>query len=1026
MTNSRHSFTEILFEMWHEITVKTGKLLGADRTVIFLLDRSRNELFSFMSDHNHDSIEVQIPAHVGIMGEVVTLKKTINIPFDFYQDPRSSLFKSLEEKLGYRIYSLLALPLFNQRGELIAVVQVLNKLQNFDPQIDLINRIDRTGFTPEDETLFAEFVPLIRPILEKCIALYYSQRAEAERSEQAVSRQSNETQKFQPLTHPLSSSAPIAESSVDPTLLFTTESIWLKGIPETIYEILNALTQRLQSVIFADRLSICVLDPEIQELWSLSREENHFSKTYSSGFPESIGDLSEFKNPINISYDLFNDPRSDESQKVSQKTGYPIYTLLAIPILNNQGSLLGTVKFINKLKPESNVDSLLSERIDKTGFNTEDEQKFCPFYAEIQQALEKCQLLDAAYQKQQTETTLMTAIRNLSQSSLDLDETLQVVMNEAKKLVNTDRSVLWMIDQTGNELWTKIPVAGILREIRLPLVAGFVGRVATTGELLQIPFDVYNHPDWKSLKNNDQKTGYRVCSLLGMPVFDAENHLIAVIQLVNKKRPGEFPPYDPDDWPNPPDCWKTSFTAGDQELIQIFSRHVGLVLHQATLLTTLQQQDQTYQTIFNTLSFAIIYAQCNGIILTTNKTANDLLASNLTEVNRNTIIWDVLQLEKADFSQWFRAATQAGSENNLLQYYPRQTLLIGEESYPVNLSLHSVIQSNNSDEIAGVLVVIENLSDEKQFKQHLYQYMTPELADRFILENAEESETNQFLSFPKTTSTDLTNLPNTLRERKDVSILFSGIRSFTPLLENLEDQEVIQLLREYFESMTEAVLKYKGTVDKYIGDAIMAVFGSPLPLEDHAWYAVQTAIEMRQRLVELNVRRVENGKPAICMGIGINSDRVITTNIGASSRPEFTTFGEGVNIGSYLEKASKLYKCDIILSGTTYQPCAERIWARELDLIRIPDRSQPISIYQLLALRSEDIPEEKLYVLEHYSRGRELFLNQEFEQAAAIFKQVLEVSSWDKPAAIQLERCEHFLQTSLPEDWDGVWNLTEI
>ena len=237
---------------------------------------------------------------------------------------------------------------------------------------------------------------------------------------------------------------------------------------------------------------------------------------------------------------------------------------------------------------------------------------------------------------------------------------------------------------------------------------------------------------------------------------------------------------------------------------------------------------------------------------------------------------------------------------------------------------------------------------------------------------------------------------------------------------------MLLLLKEYFQSMTEAVFKYGGVIEKYIGDAIMAVFGSPVLLEEHAWRAVQTAVEMRQRLVELNVRRVEDGKPALRIGIGINSDTVLTGNIGSSQRLELTTIGDGVNLGAYLERVSKQYGCDIIISETTYQPCAERVWARELDLIGVQGKQQPVAIYQLVALRSEEIPEEKRIAIEFYSRGREHYRNRQFAEAAAAFGQVLEISSWDKPAAIQLERCQHWLQEPPPENWDGIWSFAEI
>jgi adenylate cyclase len=238
---------------------------------------------------------------------------------------------------------------------------------------------------------------------------------------------------------------------------------------------------------------------------------------------------------------------------------------------------------------------------------------------------------------------------------------------------------------------------------------------------------------------------------------------------------------------------------------------------------------------------------------------------------------------------------------------------------------------------------------------------------------------------------------------------------------------VVSMLNEYFESMVEAVFKYKGTLDKYIGDAIMAVFGSPLPLEEHAWMAVQTSLEMRQRLHEFNARRYSVSKPRINIGIGINSDTVISGNIGSSKRMEFTAIGDGVNLGSRLESVSKHYGCDVILSDNTYRPCKDYIWARELDYIRVKGRNEPVAIYELVGLRSDAVNGDKLSLIEHYHQGREYYLNREFISAKNEFAKALEIDKHDQAAMLHLRRCQHWLQTPPTDiDWDeGVWTFKD-
>jgi adenylate cyclase len=250
----------------------------------------------------------------------------------------------------------------------------------------------------------------------------------------------------------------------------------------------------------------------------------------------------------------------------------------------------------------------------------------------------------------------------------------------------------------------------------------------------------------------------------------------------------------------------------------------------------------------------------------------------------------------------------------------------------------------------------------------------------------------------------------------------------------LSAEDVVSMLNEYFETMVESVLIHKGTLDKYIGDAIMAVFGTPLALPDHAWLAVQTAIDMRHRLKEFNAKRVENLKPKdqkefdlvnIKIGIGVNSDSVISGNIGCTKRMEFTSIGDGVNLGSRLEGTSKVYGTDIIISETTYKSCADRIWTRELDRIQVKGKNQPISIYEVYGLRSDPLSASHEQIIELYHKARDFYQQMKFGKAIGLFGEVLELDKQNKAASIHLVRCQHFLSNPPPADWDGVWRFTE-
>jgi adenylate cyclase len=494
--------------------------------------------------------------------------------------------------------------------------------------------------------------------------------------------------------------------------------------------------------------------------------------------------------------------------------------------------------------------------------------------------------------------------------------------------------------------------------------------------------------------------------LLCMPVFNADQELIGVTQLVNKKKSGDFPHYNPADWPKAPECFQASFDRNDEEFMEAFNIQAGVALQNAKLFDTVKQQEQMQRDILRSLSNGVISTDKAGNIIAANESAQKILGIETLDRLEGKSITDVINIKQGDFSKWCHDALHAVDKKRSQQYYPDQTLLMGgKEEHSINLSINSIADANDHTSVRGALVVMEDISDEKRLKSTMYRYMTQELAEELLkLDDAKLGG-----------------------DRKDVSILFSDIRGYTTLTENLEAEEVVSMLNEYFESMVEAVFKHKGTLDKYIGDAIMAVFGSPLPLERHAWMAVQTSLEMRQRLREFNQRRHANNKPRIDIGIGINSDTVISGNIGSSKRMEFTAIGDGVNLGSRLESVSKHYSCDIIISDNTYKPCQDNIWARELDFIRVKGRNEPVAIYELVGLRTDPIDSKRLDLIEHYHKGRHYYLNRQFHFAKSEFNKVLELNPHDHAAMLHVRRCNHWLHTPPSDaDWDeGVWTFKD-
>ncbi len=185
-------------------------------------------------------------------------------------------------------------------------------------------------------------------------------------------------------------------------------------------------------------------------------------------------------------------------------------------------------------------------------------------------------------------------------------------------------------------------------------------------------------------------------------------------------------------------------------------------------------------------------------------------------------------------------------------------------------------------------------------------------------------------------------------EKKEVTVLFADIRDFTSFSEKHPPEEVISHLNTYLSAMVDVIFKYEGTLDKFIGDAVMAVFGSPLPHEDDPLRAVRTAIEMQSRLKELNERWIREGKAPLSIGVGINTGDVIAGNIGDLRRMEYTVVGDNVNLASRIEGLTKSYKCPIIISAATYLKVKDNVMARKLEAVTVKGKAHAVEIYELL------------------------------------------------------------------------------
>ena len=183
--------------------------------------------------------------------------------------------------------------------------------------------------------------------------------------------------------------------------------------------------------------------------------------------------------------------------------------------------------------------------------------------------------------------------------------------------------------------------------------------------------------------------------------------------------------------------------------------------------------------------------------------------------------------------------------------------------------------------------------------------------------------------------------------RREMSVLFSDLRGFTTFSESRAPEEVIEQLNEYFAAMVEVVFAHRGTVDKFVGDMIMALFGAPLEDSDHADNAVRCALAMQRQLTRLNSRWQQQGRPELASGIGINSGEMVAGNLGSDKIQSYTVIGDNVNLGARIESLCKEFKAEILISEFTESRLSSEHSARELGEVTVKGKTQPVRIFQI-------------------------------------------------------------------------------
>ena len=297
---------------------------------------------------------------------------------------------------------------------------------------------------------------------------------------------------------------------------------------------------------------------------------------------------------------------------------------------------------------------------------------------------------------------------------------------------------------------------------------------------------------------------------------------------------------------------------------------------------------------------------------------------------------------------------------------------------------------------------------------------------RYLTEEKEKRVVRNAFQFYLTKSVVDAVLKDTTRlklggEKKELTVLFSDIRGFTTISERLSPEDLAQFMNSYLTPMTDLVFHHEGTLDKYMGDAIMAIFGAPIEQPDHATRACLTALDMMTELVGLQAKWREQGLPEVDIGIGLNSGPMVVGNMGSKMRFDYTVMGDNVNLGSRLEGINKEYGTNIIISEYTYALCKADVFVREIDAVRVKGKREPVRIFELRGRGSPSSDEAAFIAL--FDKALAAYRGQRWDDAIAGFQACMAARDTDYCSKKYIDRCRSMQADPPGAEWDGVYTM---
>jgi len=712
----------------------------------------------------------------------------------------------------------------------------------------------------------------------------------------------------------------------------------------------NTLAQYTAAVIGAEQASVFLDDARTGELYTrvtlgkITREIRMLNQLGIAGHVFTTGRGL-------IVFDAYSDERFNP--EIDKKTGYVTRTILCVPLRTLKGRVIGVAELLNK----------------KEGDFTEDDR-------DLLEALTR-QAAVALESRRQTEETERDRLQQLEllrvvsevSTEIKLGPLLQKLISTITKMLDAERSTLFLNDEKSNELYTEVGEGLGATQIRFPNHRGIAGAVFKSVKSVNIP---HAYADLRFNPAFDKTTGFFTRSILCVPVINKDGKTIGVTQVLNKRG--------------------GTFTEEDEARLKAFTSQIAISLENAKLFDDVQNMKNYNDSILESMSSGVITLNEDGTVVTCNAAGLRIMRTQPQDILRRPAA-DVF----SGVNKWVVEKIELVGQKQTQDVTMDTEMTFNGEKVSANVTVLPLISTQKKK--LGSLVMIEDMTGEKRLKTTMSRYMDASVAEKVLQAGAEILGGQSSVA----------------------SVLFSDIRSFTTFTEELGPQATVSLLNEYFTIMVDCIQYEGGMLDKFIGDAIMAVFGMPMAHGDDEDRAVRAALHMLAELEGYNVRRANDGKRPIDIGIGINTDNIVSGNIGSPRRMDYTVIGDGVNLASRLESACKQYHAHLLVSEYTIKRLRGTYRSREIDRVVVTGKTQPVGLFEVLDYHSDETFPHCMEVLNNFRYGLKCYRERRWMDAIKAFRDALALNPKDYVSEMYIKRCQHLNDNPPADDWDGVW-----